>query len=275
VTVQTSFSTRAGSVTKPNEDFVGASPRAVVVLDGLTAPPELSTGCAHGTPWYVARLGADLLGTATTDLDVPLADIVAAAIARVADAHADTCDLTDPGTPSSSVALLRIGANSVDYLVLFDSVILVEGPSSIEVVTDQRAGLVAQEEHRETVRHAIGSPEHRAAVRRLVAAQRPHRNTPDGYWVAAAQPVAAQHAVTGSIGRDRVRAAAVLTDGASCLADRYAEVGWTELVALLRESGPEHLISRVREVEGTDPTGARWPRYKRSDDATAAFCLFR
>jgi hypothetical protein len=41
----------------------------------------------------------------------------------------------------------------------------------------------------------------------------------------------------------------------------------------LQHDGPTQVISRVREVEDADPTGARWPRYKHSDDATAAFCL--
>ncbi|MCP2244933.1 hypothetical protein [Lentzea aerocolonigenes] len=35
----------------------------------------------------------------------------------------------------------------------------------------------------------------------------------------------------------------------------------------------EDVMTRVREAESGDPHGSRWPRYKRSDDATAAFCL--
>jgi hypothetical protein len=33
--------------------------RVAIVLDGLSAPPALRTGCAHGTPWFVARLGSE------------------------------------------------------------------------------------------------------------------------------------------------------------------------------------------------------------------------
>jgi hypothetical protein len=63
---------------------------------GATA---LSTGCTHGTPWFVARLGSELLSSATTEPDQPLQEVLAAAITSVADLHGHTCDLDDPGTP--------------------------------------------------------------------------------------------------------------------------------------------------------------------------------
>ena len=65
----------------------------------------------------------------------------------------------------------------------------------------------------------------------------------------------------------------LLSDGVSCLVELYAVVDWPELLGIMQQHGPTHVISRVREVEDADPTGTRWPRYKRSDDATAAFCL--
>jgi hypothetical protein len=79
--------------------------------------------------------------------------------------------------------------------------------------------------------------------------------------------------VTGSRPHDRLSRAALLSDGVSCLVELYSVVDWTELLDLLQQHGPRHAISRVREVEDTDPTGNGWPRYKRSDDATVAFCL--
>ena len=180
-----------------------------------------------------------------------------------------------PGTPSSSLAILRDQDQVVDHLVLFDSVIVADGPSGLMVVTDRRVDAFAQQEHLATRQHHIGLSEHRDRVQELVAAQRRYRNQPDGYWVAGAKPMAAYQAVTGSWPRAQVRRAALLSDGVSCLAELYAVMDWTELLDSLEQYGPMHLISRVREVESADPTGARWPRYKRSDDATAAFCLFR
>jgi hypothetical protein len=198
---------------------------------------------------------------------------VAGAITRVADSHAHTCDLEHPGTPSSSLAVLREHDQRVEYLLLFDSGILLDGPSGLTVLTDRRVDAFAQQEHLATREQPIGSPAHQERVHELVAAQRRHRNQPGGYWVAGAEPAAAYQAVTGSRPLDQVSRAALLSDGVSCLVDLYAVVNWLELLGMIQQHGPTDVISRVREVEGADPKGARWPRYKRNDDATVAFCL--
>ena len=262
-----------GSVSRSNEDFVTASPSVAVVLDGLSAPPALGTGCLHGTPWFVTQLGTQLLGSATSARGKPLQDLAADAIAVVADSHAHTCDLAHPGTPSSSLAVLREQDGSIEYLLLFDSVIVLDGPSGLSVITDRRVDAFAQEEALATRGHPIGSPTHQYRVQELVAAQRRHRNQAGGYWVAGVKPEAAYQAVTGSRPHDLASRAALLSDGVSCLVELYSVVNWTELLDMLQQHGPRHAISRVREVEDTDPTGNRWPRYKRSDDATVAFCL--
>jgi hypothetical protein len=269
--VEVSFASWPGSLSKANEDFVAASPSAAVVLDGLSAPSPLGTGCLHGTPWFVAQLGVQVMSAATTAGDEPLQDLVASAIARVADSHAKSCDLDHPGTPSSSLAVLRERDQRVEYLLLFDSVIVLDGSSGLVVVTDRRVDAFARQEDLATREHPIGSPAHWERVQELVAAQRRHRNQSGGYWVAGTKPAAAYHAVTGSRSHDQVDRAALLTDGVSCLVELYAAAGWPELLDSMQEHGPTHVISRVRELEDADPSGSRWPRYKRSDDATAAF----
>jgi hypothetical protein len=81
-------------------------------------------------------------------------------------------------------------------------------------------------------------------------------------------PVAEQDA---AVGRD-VRAAALLSDGASRLADRFRLATWAEVFKTLDSRGPEALLHQVREAEDSDPAGTRWPRGKLHDDATIAYC---
>lgn len=272
--MKVSFASSPGSAHKPNEDFVAANPRVALILDGLSSPPELGTGCVHGTPWFVARLSAAILHEATNQPQAPLTDCVARAITTVAAAHGDTCDLTHLGTPSSSVALIREGPDTVDYLSIFDSVILLDGPAGLTFASDRRVDGYAREEHKQTQAHRIGTREHQQAVTDLVAAQRPHRNVASGYWVAAAKPDAAHNALTGSVPRAAVTRAAIMSDGAACLAELYGRTDWQGMLDLLGAEGPQHVIDRCRETEATDPEGVRWPRYKAGDDATAAFCEF-
>lgn len=102
-------------------------------------------------------------------------------------------------------------------------------------------------------------------------AMRAHRNVDGGFWVAAVDPLAAEQALTGTVPVDRVRAVAVLSDGASRLVDRFGLATWRQLLDLVDHDGPAELIRQVREAERSDPNGSRWPRGKIFDDATAVY----
>ncbi|WP_225826767.1 protein phosphatase 2C domain-containing protein [Streptomyces naphthomycinicus] len=252
----------------PNEDWAAGTPSLAVVLDGLSTA-GLDTGCRHGVPWYVAHLGSHLVAT-LADPSRSLTDGLGSALEQVAALHPD-CDLSNPGTPSATVAILRQRGEILDHLVLADSPIVLEG-QEFTVLTDLRVDEVLPELRAEVELFETHTVEHQAALRRFVTAQRQTRNTPAGYWVAAADPEAAEHALVGSVPVEGVRAAAVLSDGVSRLVTEYGMATWATAFATLRTGGPRELIETVRKVEATDPTGRRWPRYKSGDDATAVFC---
>ncbi|MFS8203332.1 hypothetical protein ACLVWQ_32190 (plasmid) [Streptomyces sp. CWNU-52B] len=239
------------------------------MLDGLSTA-GLTTGCRHGVPWYVAHLGGHLVA-ALADPERPLTHGLADALERVAAMHSD-CDLSNPGTPSATVAILRHGDGVLDHLVLADSPIVLDGPEGYTVISDLRVDEVLPDLRAEVEQHETHTQGHRKALQRLVLAQRQVRNTAEGYWVAATSAEAAQHALNGTTQIKEVHSAAVLSDGVSRLVTEYEMATWSEVFATLQTGGPRELIETVRKVEGTDPTGRRWPRYKSGDDATVAFC---
>jgi hypothetical protein len=256
-----------------NEDFVAATTSAVVVVDGASVPAELGTGCIHGTAWFARQLGTQLLALLTAHADRSPADSLAHAITGVAALHADTCDLDHPGSPSATVAILREQPDAVDYLVLGDTTILLEEPAGIRVVTDDRLEQVAAVQHGAMHQHTTGSADHARSFAELVTEQRRRRNHPDGFWVASTDPDAAQHALTDTVTRDGLRRAAVLSDGATRLVDRFGLTDWPSFLDVLAEQGPDAIIGRVRTAEHSDPDGRRWPRGKRHDDATAVYLV--
>jgi hypothetical protein len=266
------MATAAGRVGQPNEDWVGATPTAVVVLDGLTAPRDLDSGCNHGVPWYVTSLGSALLAR-LMDCTVSLESCLASAIEEVAALHDSTCDLASPGTPQSTVAVVRARDSELEWLVLADSVIILDLGGEVRVISDDRVEKAAQAERAEALRSHVGSTEHEQDVSRLVQTQRSLRNKPGGYWVAAADPAAASESLTGAAHLSKVRRAAVLSDGAARLVE-FGLAGWEQTLTTLAENGPQTLIEEVRRVEATDLRGERWPRYKASDDATAIYVRF-
>jgi hypothetical protein len=245
------WATDQGSAERLNEDFVATAPGAVVVLDGCGLPLGTDLGCVHGTAWYARSLGMRLLSRLVDGLGAvppasppvgppegtyrpderPLVGRLAAAIADVAASHRTTCDLRRPATPAATVLALRVRGDLVDYLVLADSTLLLDGPDGLRQIT--------------------GGP-----------------------CFAAADPAAAQYAITGTVPLTGLRNAYLLTDGATRLADCFGLADWQGLTRTVQEHGPAALIARTREAELTDPGATRWPRGKPHDDATVAHCAF-
>jgi hypothetical protein len=175
---------------------------------------------------------------------------VAGAIRGTMAAHADTCDLDNPDSPSSTIAVLRERGGLVDYLVLCDSpIVLRRTDGTLTVIDDDRTDHLPG-----------GRPYGRELVRSL-------RNRAGGFWVASTVPDAAYEAVSGSVELATVSGALLATDGVTRLVEWYGRM-WEQVVATAAEAGPGELIAQVRKAELAQGT----PGYgKAHDDATAAW----
>lgn len=247
-----------GMPDKASEDWALTTPELLVVLDGATARTE--TGCVHGIAWYARHLGGAIVERAAEQDD--LRSALAEAIDVVAREHSE-CDLTHPGTPSAGVAVLRADGR---YLVLGDVAIAVQTGADVLVVVDDRVSKTASAERAEVDRHLIGTPEKAAALVPMKVAELAARNVPGGYWIAAADPTAAEHAITGCADLRPGAPIAVLSDGAARAVD-FGLLTWPQLLSMAA-GGPAEVVALVRESEAADPLGQRWPRNKASDDAT-------
>jgi hypothetical protein len=249
--VEVSYVCQAASALRPNDDFVLATERFVIVLDGATEPVGVESGCVHDVPWLVGRLAVNLAGALLQDTAVGLVDVLRDGIVETMADHADTCDLSNPDSPSSTVAVLRSGADAVDYLVLGDSAVLIErGDGELLVAHDDRTAHLDD--------YSV------AGVSRL-------RNSDEGFWIASNRPEAADKAITGSVPLTDVTRAALVTDGVTRLVERYGRT-WPDLLDRLDKNGPRELVAEVRAEELATPTGTF--RGKVHDDVTAVICRF-
>jgi hypothetical protein len=258
------LTTEPGTPSRANEDYASVAVPAcgqggsLVVLDGVT-PPEGDDGCLHSVPWFTARLGGALAELSASRRDMTLRDILAAAIARTADAHRDTCDLSHPRTPQATVVLARWDAARLEHLVLSDSALLVETPDgTVTPVLDDRLDRVPRA-------HLVSDAVADATV----------RNKEGGFFTAAADPDVARRAVTGSRPRPEVRALAALTDGATRWVEKFHEGDWSELFALVRKEGADATVARVRALELADAEERTYlRRSKTHDDASVVYVEF-
>ncbi|WP_433220475.1 protein phosphatase 2C domain-containing protein [Microtetraspora malaysiensis] len=270
--MRVTFATEPASPDRPNEDFIAVTPDAVVLLDGAGTPAGSESGCSHGVAWYARTLGSTLIASLTQSAGT-LTEILAEGIKATTSLHDFTCDVNHPGSPSATVVMLRCTDGHLDYLVLADSVLVLDviGTEDPMVITDDREGQVGKRYRTAMDALDSGTTDHTAALRTYVEAMRAHRNRDGGFWVTASDPLAAEQALTGTLPADQIRAAALLSDGASRLVDRFGLATWRQTLDILDQDGPAELIRRVRDAEHSDPSGKRWPRGKSLDDATAAY----
>ncbi|MDA8370750.1 MAG: protein phosphatase 2C domain-containing protein [Nocardiopsaceae bacterium] len=265
-----SLATDPAKPDRANEDFAAVGTSAAVLLDGAGTPPGTRSGCEHGVAWYARTLGGLLLAELGADHSLP--DALAASVDRVCALHAGTCDLEHSDTPSATVIAVRWDSSELEYLVLADSVLLLDPKNGVpEAITDDREAVVGRELRKDMDALPTGSPEHTRAFRDYAAALADHRNRPGGFWVANTDPGAAYESITGRIRIDELSAVALLSDGASRLADRFGITTWRDTLDTLDQHGPEELIRQVRQAEASDPEGRRWSRGKTHDDATAIY----
>lgn len=242
------------------DDRAFITSNAVIVLDGASAFAARDVPASR----YAEHLGSTLAGLVDGS-DEPLTALLGEAIKTTAAA----LDLTPGGrAPSSTVAVVRKRADAtVDVLVLGDSQVVVPG----EIVRDDRLAPLASAErtvYRTRLESGHGyDEEHRRILAALQAEQLKHRNRPGGYWIAEADPEAAERAITRHLVSGEVPWCVLATDGAYKPMEYLGLDDWSTAAAASSE-GLADLLRRCQGWEASDERGQQFPRAKRHDDKT-------
>jgi hypothetical protein len=225
------LATEPGTPGWPNEDFAAIGPGAAVLLDGATTVPREADTGCVHGVAWYARS----LGTALLAgiTGEPRASLVAA----LADAIAQVRDLhedsCDLANPITPAATVTAVRAEADGIAY-----LALSDSSVAAdYADGRPPLIVTDRHRG----------------------------------AKANPDAARNATTGTFSRAGLRGVALLSDGATRIADLYYLLAWPAVIDVVRDQGPAELIRQVRAAEDDDRDCQRWPREKPKDDATIVY----
>ena len=225
------LATDPGTPGWPNEDFAAVAPGAAVLLDGCTTTPRGADTGCLHGVAWYARTLGSVFLAAITADPPP--PLGDALAGAIAEVRARHEKTCDLANPSTPASTVTAVRAARDG---FELLVL----SDSLIVADHGAG------------------------RDPVVLTDPHR-------AASTDPDAAGQARTAVLAPGGLHGIALLSDGAARIADVYHEIGWPALVTVLREHGPGRLIRQVRAAEDSDPDGARWPRPKARDDATALY----
>jgi hypothetical protein len=256
----------AGDSLVPNDDRAGSMGRLAWAIDGATdlGEPGLM-GSRGGSAWYAAEADAALAAAE----DMPLAEMIAALIERLR-ARFDTVKTRGPlglwELPSASLIVARVADDALEVAWLGDCAGLLRGADGVERlgepprVKDKESALVAS-----TGGHGQGGVRTRTAP--VLSALREARNKSSVRIFGEDAPG------PGNIRTARIACAPgddilLMTDGFSALTDAYG-MDSSVMMTRVTTEGLLPLATDLRAIEAEDAACTRFPRFKKSDDATA------
>jgi serine/threonine protein phosphatase PrpC len=270
--------TLPGTPERENEDALGSNAHIAFVLDGVTGVGDTPLLPGRSDAAWVSHLARDLLLEHGAEYGADLR----ALLTRVGQEIVERFErdrLRAPAAryelPWTTISLIGVSEGRLDIAYVGDSRVLIEtaddeihnfgtNPARTAFESKLAAKMIAARKEKslsvETIRETV-LPDLRR-VRETV-------NTPNGFWLLGADPAVGANANVTSIELQGPATVLLTTDGFYALTDDYKRYGDRELIATAQTIGLQVLARELRHIEDDDPVGARYPRMKKSDDATA------
>lgn len=260
----------AGDRTKQNDDAFGFARGRAWVLDGATDLHDAPlTATASDASWIAHFANAWLHGAAGGELAAGVREASAAA-ARAFARLSGGRSFERWQSPISSLLMVEEDESGVRGLDLGDSrAFALDGAGAVHVAggpedaADAETRLAAQQTDAD--KPLLRREATIARLREMRAAL----NREGASWTFGLDPACADHARLWTMPLRRPAHVLLMTDGFSALVDRYRVYDAGGLVCAALDKGLEELGRELRAIEREDAAGARHPRFKASDDATA------
>jgi hypothetical protein len=264
-----------GDPDRPNDDAFGVIENAAVVLDGATSLGDPLMPGKSDAAW-LAQFGARRLLAHVKDGKAPR-DAVRHAMEDAEKSFVALRRRTPAAIwemPLASMMLVVANDDGFDALWFGDCAALVKRPGEpVTLLGDTLAKreLEAARVARLATKHGLSAaaghnrPEYLTALRR----GRNYANTEKGGWIFGPDPRAAEHVGSASRAAPEDTLVLLATDGLLALVSDYRRYDAEALLAAATSIGLEKIGEELRDIEGADMDGTRFPRFKTSDDATA------
>lgn len=264
----------AGDRSKQNDDLCGFSERRAWMIDGATDlhAPSL-TGAASDAAWIAAQANAFFAAHEESDLAASVRDAAIAARSAFLNKGLDIPE-GEARWQSPIASLLMVqeteaGVEGLDLgdcrLFAFDANGVAHPVGGPPQAADRESQMAS-----EAAKRAGNTPLLRdEATLDLLRRGRAQQNRAGGSWTFGLDPDCAAHARVWTLALARPAYVLLCTDGFSALTDRYAKYDAGQLVRSCVDNGLHEAGRVLRSIETEDAGGARHPRWKRSDDATA------
>jgi hypothetical protein len=182
--------------------------------------------------------------------------------------------------PFASMMFVALEGGSMNAMWFGDCAALVRRPGEhVEVLGDALAKRARERDRVALLAASMGAPSAQQGVRDIfLPALRRARNfvnTEAGGWLFGPDASAFGHVARANVAAPGGTVVLLVTDGFLALASDYDRYGLDALLDAAQSRGLDALGAELRAIEDSDPDGKRFPRFKKSDDATAMLLRVR
>jgi hypothetical protein len=263
----------AGDPLKPNDDAFGHAETAAVVIDGATSLGDSLMPGESDAAW-LAHFGARRLIAHVRDGNAPhdalrhaLADAQKSFEALRRRAPAENWEI-----PMASMAFAGEAEGGFDFFWYGDCAGLLVIGDTVEVLGESFAHKASEAERAAKLAREMGrAPASGSNLAEFLPALRKSRNTLNTgtHWVFSPDVRAAEYVSHARVAAPQGATLLLASDGFLALTTDYGRYTPHTLMHKAMAKGLGILADELREIEDADAQGHKYPRFKKSDDATA------
>jgi Protein phosphatase 2C len=259
-----------GDPKKPNEDSSAHTDAMALVIDGatgLSAPLMPGASDAH----WIATFAARRMKAHSQEGGGPEDWLLAAA--QNAENSFNALRSREPKEryelPLASLMLSAIVENEIQFAWFGDCAALLRTGEGVTMIGDTLQSRAAETIRARSLSETPAALGVREEYLPRLRDSRNRVNTQGGAWLFAPDAACAGHARHAAHPAQGVSRLLLATDGFLALAADYGRYSPEALLAAAEKKGLKALTAELRSIEASDPDGRQYPRFKRSDDATA------
>jgi hypothetical protein len=277
--------TLAGNADKPNEDRAGSVGNILWVIDSATGlgeqPSYIGKNGETDAAWLAQRLHDFFLQNAAAfGFDhAGLIQTAHAALKKEFNDNKHTTPEADYAFPSAGLTLLTFDAKTIKISALGDCTTLLRhtngtitkqsgDPVQIENDTRATAELVQ-------LRQSLPESEHHKMRHLILPSLRKNRgmaNQTGGFGsFTIARDIPSDFIRSFDVAAPDIQDLAIMSDGFYAVVEDYHALDDIGLMNSLSQNEAEQIGQKIRAIEGQDPLGHKFPRLKKSDDATVLY----
>lgn len=272
-----------GDPAKPNEDNFSHTENAAAVFDGTTGLGECLMPGRSDAQW-IAQFGARRFRAHAENGEGSIRDWLRAAAADAEKSYRalrKRAPIENYEIAYASAVMTTPDADGLRFLWFGDCAALLRNASDEFVILGDIMDKRESERARvvQLAKPGGRGPACSTGVREeflpALRASRNSVNSPGGDWLFAPDMACADHAKEARATALADSPILLASDGFLALATDYGRYSLEALFDAAAKRGLAVLGEELRGVEAADPEGLRYPRFKRSDDATALLLALR